>query len=381
MRRFLNNSRESREKVLAAGPLDHGFSAHETLGAHEARPLKDHQGDGSKLRRLMAIVVTGAAGFIGSQLVAGLNKLGRSDVIAVDNLTKADKFRNLVPLQISDYIDKGEFLDLLISGGLPEVEVIFHQGACSDTMEHDGRYMMANNYRFSLALLEWCQAHRVPFLYASSAATYGPGKAGFREEPACEGPLNVYGYSKLLMDQVVRPKLAAAESQIVGFRYFNVYGPGEAHKGRMASVAFHNFNQFSAEGKVSLFEGCDGYEHGGQLRDFVYVEDVVEANLWFWQNKGPSGIYNCGTGRAQPFNDIATTTVNTLRSLKGEVKLSREEMVDQGLLNYIPFPDALRGKYQSFTQADLSNLRASGCPVRFRPVEEGVDAYVRFLSA
>lgn len=345
------------------------------------RPLKDPFQQGSKLRGQMAIVVTGAAGFIGSQLVAGLNRLGRSDVIAVDNLTKADKFRNLVSLKIADYLDKSEFLDLLVGEGLPKVEVIFHQGACSDTMEHDGRYMMANNYRYSLALMEWCQAHRVPFIYASSAATYGPGKAGFREEPCCESPLNVYGYSKLLMDQVVRTRLPRAESQIVGFRYFNVYGPGEGHKGRMASVAFHNFNQFRAEGKVSLFEGRDGYEHGGQLRDFVYVDDVAAANIWFWQNRGPSGIYNCGTGRAQPFNDIAVTTVNTLRSLGGDSELSRDEMVAQGLLQYIPFPEALKGKYQSFTQADLANFRASGCPVTFRPVEEGVDAYVRFLSA
>ena len=329
----------------------------------------------------MAIIVTGAAGFIGSQLVKGLNRLGRKDVIAVDNLTKADKFKNLVDLEIGDYVDKSEFLEMLVAGTFGEVEAIFHQGACSDTMEHDGRYMMANNFRYSLNLLDWCQAHRVPLIYASSAATYGPALKGFREEPECEGPLNVYGYSKLLFDQVVRPRLATTESQIVGFRYFNVYGPGENHKGRMASVAFHNFNKFKAEGKVALFEGIEGYENGGQLRDFVYVEDVVATNIWFWQNKGASGIYNCGTGRAQPFNDIATTTVNTLRSLNGESKLTREEMVAGGQLEYIAFPEALKGKYQNYTQADLTKLRATGCDVRFRTVEEGVEAYVKHLAS
>ena len=211
----------------------------------------------------MTIIVTGAAGFIGSNIVKALNARGMTDIVAVDNLAKADKFKNLVDCEIAEYVDKKDFLDVVESGELGgDIEAILHQGACSDTMETDGRYMMDNNYRYSLSLLEWCQEEAVPFLYASSAAVYG-GSTAFREDRACESPLNVYGYSKFLFDQYVRRMWQDKTSQIVGFRYFNVYGPREQHKGRMASVAYHFFNQYHAEGKVKLFEGCDGYANGG----------------------------------------------------------------------------------------------------------------------
>jgi ADP-L-glycero-D-manno-heptose 6-epimerase len=325
-------------------------------------------------------VVTGACGFIGANIVKALNERGITNVIAVDNLTKADKFRNLVDCEIADYLDKHEFLQMVEEGYFDgAIEVIFHEGACSDTMETDGHYMMANNYRYSLSLLDFCLDHEIPYLYASSASVYGGGSV-FKEERSHEGPLNVYGYSKFLFDQVVRRRLHEANSQIVGFRYFNVYGPREQHKGRMASVAFHHFNQYQAEGKVKLFEGCDGYANGAQSRDFVFVEDVVKVNLHFLDNPDTSGIFNLGTGRAQPFNDIAHSTVNACRALEGKPALSLADMVGQGIVEYIAFPEALKGKYQSFTRADISALRAAGYRDEFATVEQGVGKYVRHLA-
>ncbi|QWT46744.1 ADP-glyceromanno-heptose 6-epimerase [Azospira inquinata] len=328
----------------------------------------------------MSIIVTGAAGFIGSNLVKALNERGITDIIAVDNLTKADKFKNLVDCHIADYLDKNDFLERLMSGQFDgDVDAILHEGACSDTMETDGRYMMENNYRYSLALLDWCQDQEVQFLYASSAATYG-GSNVFKEERQYEAPLNVYGYSKFLFDQIVRKRLPEASSQIAGFRYFNVYGPRESHKGRMASVAFHHFNQYQAEGKVKLFEGCDGYDNGEQQRDFVYVGDVAKVNLFFLDHPEKSGIFNLGTGRAQSFNDVAEATVNSCRALEGKPALGLEQLREQGLVEYIPFPEALKGKYQSFTQADLTKLRAAGYDAPFHTVAQGVGEYVQFLN-
>lgn len=332
----------------------------------------------------MYTIVTGAAGFIGSNLVKALNDRGVTKIIAVDNLRRADKFRNLVDCEIADYLDKEVFIERLTAGDFDgQVKAIFHEGACSDTMESDGHYMMENNFRYSLAMLDWCLAQKVQFLYASSAATYG-GSSEFREERQFESPLNVYGYSKFLFDQIVRQRLASAKgqnSQIVGFRYFNVYGPRESHKGRMASVAFHHYNQFAAERKVKLFEGCDGYGNGEQKRDFVYVGDVAKVNLYFLDHPEKSGIFNLGTGRAQSFNDLAAANVNSCRALAGEPSQSLEELLRQGFIEYIPFPDALRGKYQSFTQADLSRLRAAGYTDSFASVEEGVAHYVKWLNS
>jgi ADP-L-glycero-D-manno-heptose 6-epimerase len=326
------------------------------------------------------IIVTGAAGFIGSNIVRGLNSRGITDIIAVDNLTQADKFRNLVDLQIADYVDKTQFYDLFAHGHYGAVEAVFHEGACSDTMEHDGRYMLDNNYRASRTLLDACQQHGTRLLYASSAATYGASSV-FREDPACERPLNVYGYSKLLFDQVVRRVLPHATVQIAGFRYFNVYGPRERHKGRMASVAFHHVNQYRAEGKVRLFGEYGGYGPGRQERDFVWVDDVVAVNLWFFDNPGARGIFNLGSGRAQPFNDVARTVVNTLRARRGLAPLSLDELVAAGEIEYVPFPEALVGRYQCHTQADLTRLREAGCTHRFASVEEGTAAYVGELAA
>ncbi|HEY3538685.1 MAG TPA: ADP-glyceromanno-heptose 6-epimerase [Trinickia sp.] len=327
----------------------------------------------------MTLIVTGAAGFIGSNLVKALNARGETRIVAVDNLKRADKFKNLVDCEIDDYLDKTEFVERFTRGDFGKVRAVFHEGACSDTMETDGRYMMDNNFRYSRAVLDACLAQSAQFLYASSAAIYG-GSTRFVEDRAVEAPLNVYGYSKFLFDQLVRRVLPAATSQIAGFRYFNVYGPRESHKGRMASVAFHNFNQFRAEGKVKLFGEYNGYAAGEQTRDFVSVEDVAKVNLFFFDHPEKSGIFNLGTGRAQPFNDIASSVVNTLRALDGQAPLSLAEMVQSGLIEYVPFPDALRGKYQCFTQADPTRLRAAGYDAPFLTVQEGVDRYVRWLS-
>ena len=271
------------------------------------------------------IVVTGAAGFIGSNIIKGLNARGIVDIIAVDDLKQGDKFRNLATLRIADYVDADTFYDAFASGAYGQIEAVFHEGACSDTMELDGKYMMANNYTLSCHLFQACQKRGARLLYASSAATYG-GSDTFREEPKFELPLNVYGYSKLLFDQRMRRECghdfqrtkAGKTHQVVGFRYFNVYGPHEQHKGRMASVAFHQFNQFQADGKVKLFGEYGGYPAGGQMRDFIFIDDVVAVNLWFFDHPGESGIYNLGTGKAQPFNDIAISVVNALREQRGD---------------------------------------------------------------
>ncbi len=327
----------------------------------------------------MKVVVTGAAGMIGSNLVLGLNAIGIDDVIAVDDLTDGPKYRNLLGARISDYFDRSDFYSRFARGEFGRVDAVLHQGACSDTMEHNGRYMLDNNYRCSKDLLDACQAQGTRLLYASSAATYG-GSASFREEPEFEQPLNVYGYSKLLFDNVVRRMLPAAACQVVGFRYFNVYGPREQHKGRMASVAFHHFNQFREFGKVKLFGEYGGYGAGMQSRDFVFVDDVVAVNLWFLQHPEQCGIVNLGSGRAQPFNDVAVATVNAVRALDGHAALPLAELVRLGLVEYIAFPDALVGKYQCFTQADLTRLRATGCDHAFADVAGGVAQYVRWLA-
>lgn len=333
------------------------------------------------------IVVTGAAGFIGSNIIKGLNARGLTDIVAVDDLTQGDKFRNIADLQISDYVDADVFYDEFAAGCYGQVEAIFHEGACSDTMESNGKYMMRNNFATSLKLYQACQKRGARLLYASSAATYG-GSDTFREDPTFEQPLNVYGYSKLLFDQRMRLEcglrferaFAGKAMQVVGFRYFNVYGPREPHKARMASVAFHQFNQFRAEGKVKLFGEYGGYAAGSQMRDFVFIDDVVAVNLWFFDNPAISGIFNLGTGHAQPFNDVASSVVNTLRQLEGKPALSLPELVEQSLLEYIPFPDALRGKYQCYTQADLSALRATGCNHSFANVQTGVASYVAWMQ-
>jgi ADP-L-glycero-D-manno-heptose 6-epimerase len=327
----------------------------------------------------LKVVVTGAAGMIGSNLVHGLNGAGIDEIIAVDDLTEGMKYRNLLGARIADYFDRGEFYERFERGQLGRIEAVFHEGACSDTMEHDGRYMLENNYRCTKRLLDACQGQGTRLLYASSAATYGGGTA-FRESPECERPLNVYGYSKLLFDNVVRRMLPTARYQVAGFRYFNVYGPREQHKGRMASVAFHHFGQIRERGKVRLFGEYGGFGPGEQTRDFVYVDDVVAVNLWFLRHPERNGIFNVGTGRSQPFNDVARSTINAARALRGEPPLSLEQQVKEGLIEYVPFPEALIGKYQCHTQADLTRLRQSGCDVPFVDVATGIERYAGWLA-
>ena len=328
----------------------------------------------------MKVVVTGAAGMIGSNLVHGLNAIGIDDVIAVDDLTDGGKYANLAGASISDYFDRRDFYDRFARGELGKVDCVFHEGACSDTMEHDGRLMLELNYRASKTLLDACQSQRVRLLYASSAATYG-GASTFREEPEFERPLNVYGWSKLLFDNVVRRMLPGATTQVAGFRYFNVYGPREQHKGRMASVAFHHAQQLRSDGRVRLFGAYGGFAAGAQARDFVFVDDVVAVNLWFLEHSEASGVFNLGSGRAQPFNDVAVAVVNAGRAARGQTPASLTELVGTGVIEYIPFPDALVGKYQCFTEADLGRLRSVGCDRAFVDVQGGVARYMQWLSS
>jgi len=312
------------------------------------------------------IIVTGGAGFIGSNLVLGLNARGYDDILVVDHLTNGVKYKNLVDCKIADYLDRSTFLERLQQGAFraESIQAVFHQGACSTTTEWDGRYMMDNNYEYSKVLFHYCQSHKIPFIYASSAATYGADLT-FKEELAYEGPLNVYGYSKFQFDQYLRRHLDKLTAQVVGLRYFNVYGPREAHKGSMASVAFHLNNQIKDSDELRLFEGCDGYGNGEQRRDFVYVGDVVDINLWFLDNPQVSGIFNCGTGRSQTFNDVANAVI---------------KYHQRGRIKYIPFPEHLKGCYQSFTEANLDKLRAAGCQHPFKSVEQGVELYMQWLN-
>ena len=329
----------------------------------------------------MYTVVTGAAGFIGSNLVKALNARGETRILAVDDLAHADKFRNLVDCDIADYVDKDDFLLRLADGDFDDdIASVLHEGACSDTMESDGRYMMRNNYRYSVSLLDWCQNNDVAFLYASSASVYGAGTA-FREERANEAPLNIYGYSKSLFDNYVRRLLPERTAQIAGFRYFNVYGPRERHKGRMASVVLHFFDDYRAQGFVNLFEGSGGYAAGEQRRDFVSVDDVVKVNLDFLDHGERSGVFNIGSGAAATFNEVAVATINAVRAASGEAPRTQAELVEAGAIRYVPFPPALVGKYQSNTCADLGRLRAAGYKAPMTTVSNGVPPYVEHLLA
>ncbi len=311
------------------------------------------------------IIVTGGAGFIGSNLVKALNDKGIMDILVVDDLTDGVKFRNLVDCQVIDYLDKDDFLARVKQKKkfAEEIQAIFHQGACSSTTEWDGRYMMENNYTYSKELLHYCLSLKIPFIYASSAAVYGTGK-NFMEAKENEAPVNIYGYSKYLFDEYVRRFVAGDESQVVGLRYFNVYGPREQHKGSMASVAWHLNQQIQASGKVRLFTGSGGYADGDQRRDFIHIDDVIKVNLWMLEG-GHCGIVNVGTGASRSFNDVANAIISWHG--KGEVE-------------YIEFPEHLQGSYQSYTEADINSLRQMGYKNEFLSVEDGVKRYLDVLN-
>lgn len=313
------------------------------------------------------IIVTGGAGFIGSNLVKGLNREGLEDILVVDNLSNGAKFANLVDCRIHDYIDKKDFFDFVQQGKklASSIKAVFHLGACSDTTEWDGRYMMHNNYQYSKLLLEYCVHDKIPFIYASSAAVYGKGNE-FKEHSQYERPLNVYGYSKFLFDQYVRRYLHnEPQSPIVGLRYFNVYGPRESHKKKMASIGYQLYRQLRKRGTLRLFAASGGYADGEQRRDFIYVDDVVAVNIWFFKNSNKSGIFNVGTGKSQSFNEIANAIIGYCQ---------------HGTIEYISFPEKLQGHYQNFTQADISALRASGYDAKFQTVQQGMHSYLQWLQ-
>ncbi len=323
-------------------------------------------------------VITGGAGFIGSNLVQGLNQRGNSRILVVDHLEKADKFRNLADLDFLDYLEADSFLHLLQAGKLGKIDAIFHQGACSDTMATDGRYVMENNFAYSRSLFHWSQEHRVPFLYASSASVYGM-TGRFTEDRSAERPLNVYGFSKFQFDQHVRAHWKHLQAPVHGFRYFNVYGPREFHKGKMASVALHFSRQYHRDGRVSLFAGSGGYADGEQKRDFIHVDDVVDVNFHFLDHPCP-GIYNVGTGRAQSFNEVALAVVNSIEGGRGGHWRDLPALQASQIISYVPMPDALHGRYQSFTQADMSRLREAGYDSPFLEVGAGVPRYLQWLE-
>jgi len=314
------------------------------------------------------IIVTGGAGFIGSNIVKELNRQGRTDILVVDDLKDGQNYKNLRGLQFIDYQHKDDFLQSIEDDAFDgtDIDGIFHEGACSDTMEYDVNYMMKVNYEYSKSVLHFCMEHRIPFLYASSASTYGSGRNGFREGDECEDALNPYAFSKLAFDRYVRQVLPEAHSQIVGLKYFNVYGPQEHHKGKMASIFYQLYNQIRETDTARLFKGIDGYGDGEQRRDFVYVKDVVKVNLWFWENNGPSGIYNCGTGQAHTYNEVAQAVIDALGT---------------GKIAYREFPEILRGKYQNFTEADKTHLEAAGYDQGFHDMREAVKEYCGFLDA
>lgn len=312
------------------------------------------------------IIVTGGAGFIGSNLIRALNERGINNILLVDSLANGHKMHNIADLNIADYMDKTEFLEnIALPKFLNKVQAVFHQGACSTTTEWNGQYVMQNNYEYSKRVLHGCIAKNIAFIYASSASVYGSGAHGFCVDRSCERPINMYAYSKFQFDQYVRSLLPETKSPIVGLRYFNVYGPREQHKGSMSSTAFHFNQQVIDHQQVRLFAGCDGYADGEQQRDFIHVDDVVAVNLWFLDHPDKRGIFNVGTGRAETFNSMAQAVIAWHK--KGEI-------------NYIPFPEHLKGAYQSYTLADISGLRLAGYEREFLTVQQGVSQYLDWLN-
>ncbi len=312
------------------------------------------------------IVVTGGAGFIGSAFVAKLNDEGIDDIVVVDELGTDDKWRNLVKRRYVDYLDKDAFLAMVADDCVPfPVEAVVHMGACSSTTERDAGYLMENNFHYSCNLAEWAKKHGVRFIYASSAATYGDGSRGFSDDDEMTRalrPINMYGYSKQLFDLwVLRRGLIGS---VAGIKFFNVFGPNEYHKGDMTSVIFKAFHQIRKTGRVGLFKSYKPeYTDGGQKRDFVSVKDCVDVLWWLMNNRQVTGIFNLGTGQARTWNDLIRAVF---------AALDRPATID-----YIEMPEEIRGQYQYFTEARMEKLRAAGCPVNFRPLEDSVGDYVR----
>lgn len=308
------------------------------------------------------IIVTGGAGMIGSNLVKKLNSIGYEKILIIDNLKSGRKFVNLVDLKFNDFCYKSDFYDNLDS--FKNIEVVFHLGACSDTTNWDGQYLLKNNYECSKNLFIWCQENSIPFIYASSASVYGINN-NFKECSQNENPINMYAYSKLLFDQFVRRNIKNNHSQVVGLRYFNVYGPNEEHKKKMASTIFHFNNQVKISNEAKLFKGNDLYGNGEQSRDFVYVKDCAELNIWFFNNPQFSGIYNVGTGNSETFNSIANLIIKWHK---------------KGKITYIDFPDNLLESYQNYTKADISSLQSIKCPIKFLSIQDGVNDYLDWLN-
>jgi ADP-L-glycero-D-manno-heptose 6-epimerase len=301
------------------------------------------------------IILTGAAGFIGSNLLHALNAKSITDVLVVDRL--GDNFRNLCDLRFSDFMQPGEFARAIERRILPDrIEAIFHQGACADTTCDDGRYMIENNFTFSKSILHFALSSKVPLVYASSAAVYGSSRA-FAPSRENERPLNLYGLSKLAFDNHVRSVAAKSESTVAGLRYFNVYGPRESHKGKMASMVYQLYRQLKASGRARLFKGTDGYADGEQRRDFTFVGDIVRVNLALAEGPVRNGIFNAGTGQSRSFNDVARIII---------------AQIGAGGIEYVPFPENLAGKYQSFTQAEISALRNAAYTEPFSTLEDGI---------
>ncbi|MEW8437559.1 MAG: ADP-glyceromanno-heptose 6-epimerase [Candidatus Thiodiazotropha taylori] len=313
------------------------------------------------------IIVTGGAGFIGSSIIRALNERGRSDIIVVDNLKNIQKSNNLKNCNIYSYVDKDCFFEWIHhrKSLQKSIEVVFHEGACSDTTNNNIRHMIYNNFQYSKCILEFCLNNSIQLVYASSASVYGTGRQGFREDNISETPLNIYAYSKYLFDLYVQKFLPNTKSQIVGLRYFNVYGPRESHKGVMASLAYQFDRQLKHNGIIKPFKGIQGVADGEQRRDFVYIDDIVDVTLWFYENSHISGIFNVGTGQSRSVNDIAHLVM---------------EFHGYGAIDYISFPKYLIGHYQIFTESDNSYLLSQGWNKPFLNIEEGIGKYLELIN-
>lgn len=305
------------------------------------------------------IIVTGGSGFIGRNLIAGLNKIQYTNILVVDNLQNGKKYENLIGLQILDYTDKSTFIKNLINGSyLNKIKVVFHQGACSDTCKWDGKYIMQNNYQYSKELLLYCTQNHVPFIYASSASVYGKTMNISYKQKQHEQPINIYSYAKYLFDQYVQRILPTITSQICGLRYFNVYGPYEAHKKNMASIIYNVYKQIINNKKPTLFIGSQDFK-----RDFIYVDDIININLWAWHNK-ISGIFDCGTGISRSFTSVVDIILNFFNKKN---------------IEYIPMPQNFKKHYQTFTKANLLQLKHTGYQTSFVNINDGIHKYLNWL--